>query len=187
MHVTELEQELHNLAYTAEVNERYYQIKLSAVWWLDKGVKIGVAVLAVLALLAVFLPHELKWLELVAASLAVVAAVILNVLPVGEWVTEYGEMFRSWSDLFQEAKHLELKAREINPSEPVPSHLIERLEDLIGRQCQLDAMEHHAADEKLLLRCQGDINERMYGKGNRTYAETMEAWRKMEGATANHG
>jgi hypothetical protein len=177
--------ELHNLAYTAEVNQRYHHLKQRQMWLWDKVVKIGVAVLAVLALIAAFVPHELKWLEVTAALLAALAAVALNVVPVGEWITEYGEMFRSWSDLLLDAEQLELKAREIDDGAPVPIHLVERLQETINRQCQLDAMEP-PPDDKLLSRCQGDINERMYGKGVRTYAQAMEAHSNAKEVGVNH-
>jgi hypothetical protein len=92
--------ELHKLSYTAEVNQRYYQLKYTATWRWDKGLKISVAFLAVVASLFLFLPHELKWLEITASCLAVAMAIVLNVIPVGEWMTEYGEMCHSWNDLF---------------------------------------------------------------------------------------
>src|SRR5205823_224863 len=111
--------------------------------------KIDVAALAVFALLAVFLPHEWKWLEVVAAVLAAVAALVLNVVPVGEWVTDYGEMFRSWSDLLLTAEQLELKAGELDDNTPVPEHLAERLEEVVSRQCQPDAMEPAPGDALL--------------------------------------
>ena len=180
MTASEFCSELHKLTYTAEVNQRYHQIKQARMWWWDKFVKIGVAILTVFALLAVFLPHELKWLEIGVATAAAVAAVVLNVVPVGEWVTEFGEMFRSWSDVLRDAELLELKARKLKNKADVEEHLVERLEELVSQHCQLDAMEP-APNDELLFRCQGDINERMYGKGIRTYEKAMEAyWQAVE-------
>jgi hypothetical protein len=183
--VLEFRNEVHNLGYTAEVNQRYHQIKQRRMWLWDKWVKIGVALLALFALLAVFLPHEWKCLEVVAAVAATVAAVVLNVVPVGEWVTEFGEMFRSWSDLLLAVEQLELKARNFEEDAAIPDHLVERLAELVSHQCQLDAMEP-APDDALLSRCQGDINQRTYGKGVRTHEQVMARLRQTEEEGIGH-
>ena len=151
-----------------------------------RALKIVVAVLAVFAVAAVFLFHELKWAEFIVALLAALAALALNVVPVGEWVTEFGEMFRSWSDLLRDVEQLELKARDLGDEEQTPEHLVERLNDGLSRQCQLDSLEH-APDEKLLLRCQGDVNVCTYGKGVRTYEEAMAKYKELAEAGAGAG
>jgi hypothetical protein len=86
----------------------------------NKAVKIGVAFLGVAALCAVFLPHELKWLELTIAAFAAAAAIVLNVIPVGEWMMTAGEMFRAWSDLLLTAERLELKVIDLADDANVP-------------------------------------------------------------------
>jgi hypothetical protein len=144
MKASEFQKEVHKLAYTAEVNQLYHQIKQRRMWLWDKCVKIGV-----------------------------------NVVPVGKWMTEFAEMFRSWSDLLLDEQALELKASELE----VPADLMERLAEMLSRQCQLNALEP-APEEEMLFRCQGDINERMYGKGIRTYEQAMAAWR--QAAEVNH-
>jgi hypothetical protein len=181
MKISDFQHELHELAYTGEVNQRYHQIKQRQMWWWDKAVKIGVAVLAVVALVTAFLGDELKLLEQAAASVAAVAAIVLNVIPVGEWETHYGELFRAWSDLLLGAEKLELKARELDAEAPVHNYLLEQFADLRGQACQLDATEH-APDDKLLDRCQGDINERAYGSGIRTYEQAMAVHAKAKQA-----
>lgn len=173
MQTPEFRQSLHELKYTAQVNQRYHQLKQKEMWCYDKSVKIGVAVLAMFALLAVFLPHELKGIEVAVASAAALAAIALNVVPVGEWMMEYGEMFRSWCDLLLTADQLEMKAKEFGETDVVPAHLLDRLQDLGTRRNQLDAMEK-APDDALLLRCQGDVNERLYGKGVRSHAQVTK-------------
>ena len=172
MKTSEFRIEVYRLSYAAQVNQRYYQIKHSRFSWWDKSVKIGVAALAIAAFGTAFVPHEWKWVEIVAAVLAALSAVVLNVVPVGEWVSEYRAMFASWNDLLLDADQLELKVRDLADDEDVHEILVELLKDLIARQCQLD--DPHAPDEKLLATCQGDITERMYGNGVRTYEQAIE-------------
>jgi hypothetical protein len=159
------------LSYTAEVNQRYYQLKKTTTWRLDKGFKIGVALLAVTAALFVFLPHDLKWLEVVSAILAVAMAIVLNVIPVGEWMTEYGEMCHSWNSLFIEIDRLKMRTRDIANEEAIPAHYEESLIDMNARQYELD--QDHAADDALLVRCQEEVNNRMYGGDVRTYEQAV--------------
>src|SRR6266851_7266844 len=90
MQASEFQHELHEEKVVAEANQRYHQFMQRKLWWWDKAAKIAVAVLALFALLSVFLPHELKWLEITVATIAALAAIALNVVPVGEWVTESG-------------------------------------------------------------------------------------------------
>ena len=162
--------------YTAMVYQRYYQLKREQMWWWDKAVKIGVAVLAVLALLAVFLPHDPVWkgIEIVAASLALVAAIVLNVIPVGEWEAAYGEMFRGWTDLLVGTEQLELKAWDLADDADVPDHRVDRLAELVARQYQLEGDGPTPKDE-LLLVCQRYINESVYGTGLQNYNQVVGA------------
>jgi hypothetical protein len=95
-----------------------FQLKQQQYWHWDKGIKIGVAALAVVALLATFLPESVKWLEVLIASLAVLAAVILNVVPVGEWMMEHAELFRSWSDLLLDVEQMQIRTRGLGIAAP---------------------------------------------------------------------
>ena len=88
-------------------------------------------------------------------------------------------LFASWNDLLNDAEQLRSKASDHDDFEAVHDLLAERLDDLSARQCQLD--DPHAPDEKLLLKCQEDINERMYGTGIRTYEQTMAVHEKANG------
>lgn len=176
MLTSEFRNEIYDLAFKAEVNQLYYQIKHTQMWWADKGVKIGVAVLATLALVAVFFPHDLKWLEVVIASLAAAAALVLNVVPVGEWMCEYREAFRVWNSLLTEAEHLRAKVRDAEDSKAVPQLLAEMIGELATKQNELD--DAHAPNIDLLDRCQGDVVQRMYGKGVRTYEQAVAEHQK---------
>ena len=186
MQVSEFLDKLYTLKYTAQVNQRYHQAKQGLMWRWDKIVKIVVAVLAMLALAAVFLPHDWKWLEIVAALSAAVAAIVLNVIPVGEWETVYGELFRAWNDLLLDTEQLELKACELDPSSAVQDHLVERLRELASRQCHIEGGEP-PPNEGLLLRCQREVNERIYGEGYRDYEQIVDLYKPKEGATAGTG
>lgn len=171
MNVKQFRDEIYRLTYTSEVNQRYYQIKHTRMWWADKAVKILVAFLAVTALLFVFLPENWKWLEIVTGCLAAAAAIMLNVVPVGEWMCDYKTMFDAWNRLFHDAEQLGLKVRDAAEDEPTPALLIEMADELTARQCHLD--DAHAPDDKLLSECQGDVTQRMYGNGIRTYEQAI--------------
>jgi hypothetical protein len=159
MNAREFRIRLNDVLVTAETNQRYHQHEQTRLWWWDKAVKITVAVLALLALLAVFLPHEYKNWEIGVAFLAAVAAVVLNVVPVGEWVTESGELFRSWSDLYLSAEQLELRTQDLFDEDEAPDLRVERLMELVGKQSQLDATER-APNKKLLSDCQDYVEKR---------------------------
>src|SRR5579859_7622665 len=89
-----------------DMNQRYHQ-RLS--WWfglLDKLAKIAVAVVAVVAVVLALSGEAWKTYDIGWSVAAAVLAVILNVLPFGEYERFYDEMFRRWSDLRIDAETL---------------------------------------------------------------------------------
>lgn len=140
---------LHEQKVTAEVNQRYHQL-LARRWerW-DRAAKIAVAILGTVALLSSFLPAHHAWAGVALGAAGVVAAVALNVVPLGDWRCAHGEMFRSWGELVQSAEQLEFRARKLGEDATVPGPLFERLEEVASRSYQLDATES-APDAALL-------------------------------------
>lgn len=171
MKASDFRLDIYKLTYTAEVNQRYYQLKYTSMWRWDKIIKVSVAALAMLATVCVFLPHEYKMLEFAIAFLAAILAIVLNVIPIGEWMVEHGEKCRCWNDLYICADKLRMMTRDIPDDESVPSYLLDHLHDLGAKQYQLD--DEHTGDEALLGRCQEDVNQRMYGGNVRTYEEAV--------------
>ncbi|HVV73550.1 MAG TPA: hypothetical protein VHI52_18900 [Verrucomicrobiae bacterium] len=125
--VTSAEYQSHiwNLVRTCSINQRYHQ---RLEWWwkiADRTAKILVAVVAVAALVVTLLDEEWKPTELWLAGIAAVLAIVLNVLPFGEYEKEHGEFFRAWSDIRIDTETLCLKTCE----EPVSGHMLERLSE----------------------------------------------------------
>ncbi len=159
---------LHELTYTCTMNQLYHQ-RFAHWWWRwDKAVKITVGLLAVIALVAVYLPESPGWwIEPLSAWLAAIAAIVLNVVPVGEWESRHSELFRAWSDLGARANLLELKTSDLPENEPLNPILVDWYQSLAADRDRLDAQEP-AANDELLKRCQEDVNEMRYGEGIRT-------------------
>jgi len=178
----ELRDKVYEVRYTSEMNQLYHQ-RTAHKWWLwDKAVKIVVCLLAVFALVAAITAdfgEFYRATEIGLAALAAIAAVILNVIPVGEWEAHSSELFRAWSDLRTCAELLEVKLQDYPDDRDVESWLIDRYSELLSKQHQLNA-EESAANRTLLLRCQEDVNQRLFGPEKRTYASHVEEWRAKE-------
>src|SRR5579871_2144729 len=126
---------LHEVKWTAGVSARYHQ-KLEYIFgWLDKGVRISVAVVALAAVILAVPPLELHWPSFWVAVLAAVLAVALNVIPVVEKEKFHGEMFRAWSELRKAAVLEEHKTCECDAAD----HHVERLAELFGEMESLNA------------------------------------------------
>jgi hypothetical protein len=168
----ELYNRLYELIYTCRINQLYHQKKALKCWRWDKFVKIAVASLAVLALIATFWSEDWKTAEHCVAGAALVAAIILNVLPVGEWEGHFSELFRSWSDLRTSAERLMIDLYDYADEERVENWLVDSYSDLQSRKLGLNADEWEP-DDKLLSECQRLVNRSFHGHD--TYEEIMQA------------
>jgi hypothetical protein len=171
----EYQTRLYELINICEINQLYHQRLEWRFGFADKALKIIVGVLAVAgAVLAVpGIPTSWTWAAFIVASLSAVFAVALNIIPVGDKEKSHGEMFRLWSDLLKDALQEEHKTCEMESGKDVPKSVDEHLRELIGKKECLNASES-AAWPKLLLRCQGDVNERKWGDGIRTFEQAEE-------------
>lgn len=174
----EYQKRLHELAFTCEMNQLYHQTLEWRYGVGDKALKITVAILAIIgAVLAVPALDQPLWAFALAIA-AAVAAVILNVFPVGETAKEHGEMFHAWGDLHADAMQEEHKMCEKDGDKDAQRAHEERLRELVTKKEALNNAET-AAWPKLLLKCQGDVTERLWGDGIRTkeQAESEQARR----------
>jgi hypothetical protein len=178
----EYQKRLHELICTCEMNQLYHQRLEWRYVVADRLLKIAVGILAVVgAVLAMpetttaGPPTVWACIGFVAACLSAAFAVALNVIPVGDTAKTHGEMFRLWSDLLKDALQEEHKTCEAEADGAVRKAHDDRLCELIAKKETLNASET-AAWPKLLLRCQGDVNERRWGEGIRT-AEEVETER----------
>ena len=161
MTYSEFKKKIVELIGYCDINQRYHQ-RLG--WWFgvaDKLAKISVAIVAVVAVVLALSGEEWKIYEVGWAIAAAVLAVVLNVLPFGEYEKFYDEMFRSWSDLRIEAETQKVKVRG-EPGANVPDHVSERFTELNQRQHSLNS-EEPSPWRWLLKICQQDRNQRKWG------------------------
>lgn len=151
----EFEDKQYEISVTAGMNQRYHQSRAHKWTWWNRGVQISVAVLAVISLclaVAAALAETalLDGLAILFSSLAVIAAIALNVLPLGDWVQQHLDLLRRWSDVREDVESLPFDLVD----EPTP--------DLIGRLKALDAKVHRicaiepGCDEELHKKCYQD-------------------------------
>lgn len=182
MQAAAFRRELRVVTYTAQMNALYQQ-RVAWWWWVgDKITKVAVGVLAALALAAaIFGDHTL---DVIAASLALVPAIILNVIPLGEKEAEYKHLFRAWTGLHRDSDKLSLKVANLGDDAKVPEHLVEQLGEALSRLHDIGA-EEPAPWEWLIVKCQEEINEREWGKGIRTYQQVEAERQRRLGSMAS--
>ena len=141
---------LHNLTFTAGMNCRYHQI-LEFRWsvW-DKLIRVAIVVLALADVLLSAL--EVHYWALGVAVAAGLIAIVLNIIPFGDWEKQHGELFRLWNDLRSDVELEETKTCHNDEDHTVEAHCVERLIEIQNKSNALHSMEH-ASNAKLLLEC----------------------------------
>lgn len=151
----EFENEQYRISFTAGMNQRYHQSRAQLWARMDRGFRIAVGLFSVAgASLAVVTAtsDSIGWdaASILIAGLAAVVAIILNVLPFGDWERWHVDLFRRWTDLREEIDALLF---ELNGA---PDEM------LIGRLKQQDAKVHRICglephpNEALLRKCYRD-------------------------------
>jgi hypothetical protein len=171
MNNTDYKLKLHELKITCGINQRYHQYLEWRLWLADKLIRIVVGALAVGGLvLAVpgmsFSPDAGLWVAIV----SLVAALVLNIIPVGDWEKTHGELFRLWSYLRKDVVQNELKTWDAEDDKDATKAASEHLCELTLKAADLDTQEP-APWLGLLKRCQGDELESTWGEGIRTPQE----------------
>jgi hypothetical protein len=148
----DFDHELLCLSMTAGMNQRYHQ-KRAHFWtcW-NRGVQISVAVLAVtgvcLSVVTYFVEAKIAdWFGIGVATSAAIAAIALNVLPLGDWAAMHLDLFRRWTDLREDVDSLKLETA----AEP-SKYGVQRLRELGAKVHRICATEP-APKEKLLHEC----------------------------------
>ncbi len=144
---------LFNLKFTAGMNARYHQ-REEMYWgrW-DRGIRIAVGILAVFGLVFATPSMDVWHLGLATAIISLIAAAVLNILPVGDWEKRHGELFRLWSDLRRDAVLEEQRVSEEDDGLQGVEQATVRLNDLTSKVESLHANEP-APDMKLLKECE---------------------------------
>lgn len=127
--------ESHKVIHSAAVNMRYHQCISSYYLRADRGLKILTGILAVVGAIAAFQPEPSTWGIVVAVSAAILA-VVLNVMPFGEWGMKHKELFARWNELLESA---DLFSKKIPAS--VAKATMTDLEDLQSRCHKLNSCE----------------------------------------------
>ena len=151
---------LEKIAYTAGINQRYHQ---QFQWWwsiADKAVRIAVGILAVIGVF-VLTPGRESWAAVV-AFLALIAAIVLNIIPSAEREQFYGDLFRRWSDLRKDAESENLRLAARDSEANATPDVVERIRDLCEKEHCLCAAEP-APWRKFLGKCQEDENQSRHG------------------------
>lgn len=170
---TEYKRRLDELIFTCGMNCRYHQILKQRFGRWDRGIRIAVGVLAIAGLVVAFPETVPATMGLTVAVLALAVAVVLNIIPVGDWSRDHAELFRLWSDLRRDAVLEEHETCEAEEDKEAAPFRFRRLCELDGKAEALHAAEP-APHRHLLDRCYGDELESVWGKGIRTPEQAEE-------------
>ena len=137
------------LSVTAGVNQRYHQHRASVWTTWDRICKIVVGVLAVAGVCLSVATAAYKtdgWdiASIVVASLAAMAAIALNVLPLGDWASLHTALFQRWTDFREEVDDLIYRVKD-TPN----ANDIDRLRELQAKCIRICGTEPHCKDGKL--------------------------------------
>lgn len=159
---------LHDLKATAGMRCRYNQ-QLTWRWgWTNRAARILMLALAVASVAALATD-----LAAVVACLTVVAALALNVLPLGEHVQHHYSLFKQWSTFRRDVERLKARTLDLADGGAVPARYIERWHELAADRCRLDALDPVSWPD-LADRCREDEAEATWGRGIRTPAQVAQ-------------
>jgi hypothetical protein len=127
----------YKISFIAGMNQRYHQRLASWLAWSDRGVRIVVGFLAV-ASLVLSLAKQSSTFSIAITLAGAVAAMILNIVPLGEWHRDHVDIFRRWSDLREEIDIL-----AVGVPESVSDEFIARLRCLESKMHRICGSEPH--------------------------------------------
>jgi hypothetical protein len=158
MTAPEYQYRLRTLITTCAMNQKYHHTLEWRYGMADKVIRIVVGVLAVVGLAAAFGGPDHHTADIWLAVVSLVAALALNIVPVGDREKHHGELFRLWSDLRRDADREELKGCELGDDDKATGPCVERLSELLGKKDSLNATES-APWPKLIARCAAEAHE----------------------------
>jgi hypothetical protein len=158
------------------MNVRYHQHYVCKWRIVDRAIRIAVGILAVFGLLFSVPGFDYQPWGLIVGIVSLITAVVLNIVPVGDWEKLHGELFRLWADLRKQAAKENHRACDLDDDETkeVTKAMAERLGDLDEDGQVLDSMEP-APSKAFLKECLGDEIESVWGQGIRTYEAAERA------------
>lgn len=153
MTIDEYRNELLKIEYICGMNQKYHQ-RLQWRWGMgEKAVKVILAMCAVVGLIHTISDIAPIWIAVALGIASTVAALVLNVAPLGDRENDHHDMFSRWSDLRGDVEVEAIKVVRNSRSDKPGEAAIERLEELTAKKNNLHASES-CAFPKLLLKCQ---------------------------------
>ncbi len=166
----ECRQQLYSLKYAAGGSQRYHH---RLEWWYgfaDKCLRIVIGVIAAFELVVASSHDSFGQHAIAIAGASFFAALLLNVIPLGDREKFYGEMFRRWTELYKDVELLTSRL-DLCPTTDAPEHICERLLEMKAKEHELNAAEP-APFRWLQKKCEADEIESQWGPGIRTHAAT---------------
>lgn len=165
-------------SYIASFNQRYHT-KMARFWAIaDRSIRVVVGVLATISFGLTLASNSAVGVAVSVAFLSALAAILVNVVPFGEWEKTHRDLFRRWTDLRQRWESADIKARALE-SGPVPAYLLDLAEELNTALHRIEA-EEPAPKERLLHKCQAEENVSRYDEENPSEKEILKRRKKKE-------
>ena len=179
MESTEFAKWLYEETFKAAVNQLYSQ-DMAWYWeFADRGASIMVGALARFGVASAAGKFSKKT-GFSTALVAVFIAWILLVCPTGTYKSEYGRQYQQWSDIRQSLEDLSHEFNSLKDKTSVPEGMIDRQREITGRMNAIASTES-ATWRSVMVRCQEDWTEHLYGKGIRT-PDDVEKYLKQRSA-----
>ena len=157
------------LSFTAGMNLDYHQHEASSWAFWDTVVKVVVGILAVCTVwwelkpqtdfrifpriyritTAPIIRHG-SWLSLRSAILTAILAVVLSVIPMGDWSREHQGLFQRWTDLRSDVDQLKIVFSRTHPDDPRFDYISEMAESLMAKKHSIQSSEPYASWEELM-------------------------------------
>lgn len=148
-------------SYTARMNQLYHT---NLTWWFgvtDRCLRIIVGILAVTSAVLAQSDHSGWGFGL--AMFTALMAVVLNVLPVGEWEKNHLDLFRRWSNVRRQWERMEMSISSITDiTKDLTKPVVEEMNELNAEKLRIESDEP-AASRKYVSRCQKQVVQSLMG------------------------
>lgn len=179
----ELKQRLHDVGFTAGMSSRYHHFMESRWGFWDKTIRIVVALLAAAGLYFTLRDADV-WhgftASLLVAVVSLMATMVLNIVPVGDWEKRHGELHRLWMDMLADVNVAKARAAEQADDERIEDREADFARELSEKADRLNASEPPAKRNRVEF-FYGEEAESIYGEGIRTHEQVEAHLRKVSG------
>jgi len=152
-------EQLWRIEVEASISKRYHQFFHSRHSWCDRFVRITVGFLSVFGLVFTLSPSiENKWIPISVAVLGVFAAIVLNIVPFGEWSRNSEDFARRWTQLSADAEAWGSLLRSERNDGNAHKYVENAVQRMIQKQNELEGSEP-SPDRKRLEQCQAEEHQ----------------------------